>query len=422
MKKTRDHITIDGKQRLHGEVYINGAKNAALAIIPASVLSNDVCVIENLPDIDDVTSYYKALIKIGAKCDFRDSHTLEVDCSKIDSYTAVCENIKKIRASYYLVGALLGRFGKAEVMMPGGCNLGTRPIDYHVKGFEALGAKVVIENGMIKASADELKGAHIYLDFASVGATVNIMLAAIFAKGVTTIENAAKEPHVVDCANFLNKLGARIKGAGTNVIKITGVKELGGGEYTLIPDQIEAGTYMIAAAATQGDVTVKNIIPVHMDSVSAKLAEMNCEIAEGGDCIRVKGPERLSAVNVKSMVYPGFPTDLQPQMTALLCYAHGTSIITETVFENRFQYINELRRLGCNITVEGRVAVIEGPRQLTGAEVTATDIRAGVALIVAALNANGRTVIGNVKYIDRGYESIVDKLKSLGADIARVRR
>jgi len=377
--------------------------------------------LENLPDIDDVTSYYRALAKIGAKCEFKDRHTLVIDSHPINSYTAVCENIKKIRASYYLVGAFLGRFGRAEVLMPGGCNLGTRPIDYHVKGFEALGAKVVIENGIIKATAEELKGAHIYLDFASVGATVNIMLAAIYAKGVTTIENAAKEPHVVDCANFLNKLGARIKGAGTNVIKITGVKELSGGEYTLIPDQIEAGTYMIAAAATRGDVTIKNIIPIHMDSVSAKLQEMNCKIHDGGDFIRVEGPERLSAVNVKSMVYPGFPTDLQPQMTALLCYAHGTSIITETVFENRFQYINELRRLGCNITVEGRVAVIDGPRQLTGAEVTATDIRAGVALVIAALNANGRTVIGNVKYIDRGYENIVDKLKLLGADIARVK-
>jgi len=385
------------------------------------VLSNDVCVIENLPDIDDVTSCYKALTKLGAKCEFRDKHTLVIDSRPLNSYTAVCENVKKIRASYYLAGAFLGRFGRAEVTMPGGCNIGPRPIDYHIKGFEALGAKVTIENGIIKAVTDGLKGASIYLDFASVGATINIMLAAVYAKGVTTIENAAREPHVVDCANFLNKLGAKIKGAGTNVIKITGVKELTGGEYALIPDQIEAGTYMIASAVTGGDVTVKNIIPTHMDSISAKLQEMNCVISEGDDYIRVQGPEKLASVNVKSMVYPGFPTDLQPQMTACLCYAHGTSIITETVFENRFQYINELRRLGCNITVEGRIAVIEGPRQLTGAEVTATDIRAGVALIIAALNANGKTDIGNIKYIDRGYENIERKLKSLGSDIERVK-
>jgi len=332
----------------------------------------------------------------------------------------VDENVTKIRGSYYLVGAFLGRFGKAEVALPGGCNFGSRPIDYHIKGFEALGASVTIENGIIKAFAESLKGTKIYLDFASVGATINIMLAAVYAKGVTTIENAAREPHVVDCANFLNKLGAKIKGAGTNNIRITGVKELNGGEYTLIPDQIEAGTYMIAAAVTGGDVTVKNIIPTHMDSISAKLAEMNCSITDGDDFIRIVGPERLTAANVKSMVYPGFPTDLQPQMTACLCYAHGTSIVTETVFENRFQYINELRRLGCNITVEGRIAVIEGPKQLTGAKVTATDCRAGVALIIAALNANGKTDIGNIKYIDRGYENIEKKLKSLGADIERV--
>lgn len=417
-----DHIIITGRRKLNGEVDINGSKNAAGAIIPAAVMSYGVCVIENIPHIEDVVSIVDAMSKIGCKCEFKDTHTLVVDSSNIHSTSANNESVKKLRSSYYLVGALLGRFGKAEVTLPGGCNFGTRPIDQHMKGLEALGANVFIEHGMIKAYADKLTGANIYLDVASVGATINIMLAAVYAEGSTIIENAAKEPHVVDCANFLNILGAKIKGAGTDVIKITGVDKLHGGEYTIIPDQIECGTFMIAAAATAGNVTVKNIIPKHMDSVSAKLVEMGCKVTEGADYITVVGAEYLNSVNVKTMVYPGFPTDLQPQMTALLCNGNGTSIITETVFDNRFQYITELRRLGCNVTVDGRVAVIEGRQNLTGAEVNATDLRAGAALVIGALSAEGITDIGNVKYIDRGYESIENKLGTLGADIKRITR
>lgn len=417
-----DHLVINGRCKLNGDVCINGAKNAAVAIIPAAILSGSVCVIENLPHIEDVISLFDAMNKIGCQCRFEDEHTMVIDSSKINCVSANFESVKKIRASYYIVGALLGRFGKAEVTLPGGCNFGTRPIDLHIKGFEALGAQVHIEHGMIKAYADKLVGTNIYLDVASVGATINIMLASVFAEGVTVIENAAKEPHVVDCANFLNLMGARVKGAGTDVIKVTGVKELNGCEHTIIPDQIECGTFMLAAAATGGDVCVRNIIPKHMDSVSAKLLEMGCTIEEGVDYIRVIGREQLNGVNVKTMVYPGFPTDLQPQMTALLCTAKGTSIITEAVFDNRYQYITELRRLGCNITVEGRIAVIEGPGRLTGAEVNATDLRAGAALIIGALSAEGITDIGNVKYIDRGYEQIERKLVALGADMRRESR
>ncbi len=415
-----DYIVINGQNRLTGEVVVNGAKNAAVAIIPAAIAVNGVCIIENLPYIEDVISLVEAMKKIGAKCEFRDKHTLVIDSTKITDYRATYDSVKKIRASYYLLGVLLGRFKEAEVPLPGGCNFGTRPIDQHVKGFEALGATVTIEYGMIKAKAEKLVGANIYLDVVSVGATINIMLAAIFAEGTTIIENAAKEPHVVDTANFLNMLGAKIKGAGTDVIRIKGVENLHGGEYMIIPDQIETGTYMIASAITGGDVKVCNIIPKHMDSLSAKLHEMNCEIIEGDDFIRVIGREKITSANIKTMNYPGFPTDLQPQMTALLCVAEGTGIITETVWENRFQYINELKRLGANITVEGRIAVIEGGTPLTGAEVNATDLRAGAALIVAGLMAKGTTTIGNVKYIDRGYEEIEVKLKRLGADIKRI--
>ena len=415
-----DQIVITGQKKLSGEVFINGAKNAAVAIIPAALASSGVCVIENLPNIEDVTSLVDAISKMGAKCRFIDEHTLEVDGTEITNCCATYDSVKKIRASYYLIGVLLGKYKKAEVALPGGCNFGVRPIDQHIKGFEALGAKVTIEHGMVKAYADKLVGTSIFLDVVSVGATINIMLAAVFAEGVTTIENAAKEPHVVDTANFLNILGAKIKGAGTDVIKITGVEQLNGGEYMIIPDQIEAGTYMIASAITGGDVIVKNVIPKHMDSLSAKLLEMNCIIIEGDDYIHVKGTENLISANIKTLVYPGFPTDLQPQMTALLCLAKGTSLLTETVFDNRFQYINELRRLGGKVTVEGRVAIIEGVSVLTGAEVTATDLRAGAALIIAALAAQGKTAIGNVKYIDRGYENVEAKLKSLGADIERI--
>lgn len=415
-----EYIVINGEKPLKGEVTVNGAKNAALGIIPAALGANGVCVIENLPYIEDVMTLVDALRKLGAVCEFRDRHTLVVDSRNVNNFRATYESVKKIRASYYLLGVLLGRFGQAEVPLPGGCNFGTRPIDQHIKGLEALGAKVSVEYGMVKARADKLTGASIYMDVISVGATINIMLAATRAEGTTIIENAAKEPHVVDTANFLNMLGARIKGAGTDVIRVSGVPELHGGEYMIIPDQIETGTYMIAAAATGGDVTVRNIIPKHMDSLSAKLQEMNCKIYEGDDSIRVVADQELQSANIKTMTYPGFPTDLQPQMASLLCVAKGTGIITETVWDNRYQYTNELKRLGGNITVAGRVAVVEGGRQLTGAQVSAADLRAGAALIVAGLAAKGTTTIGNVKFIDRGYEDIEGKLKQLGADIRRV--
>ncbi|MDR2904124.1 MAG: UDP-N-acetylglucosamine 1-carboxyvinyltransferase [Clostridiales bacterium] len=415
-----EHIVITGQKKLSGEVFISGAKNASVAIIPAAICADGVCIVDNLPHIEDVSSFIDAITKIGVQCELLDKNTIKIDASTLSSYHANFDSVRKMRASYYLIGALLGRFKKAEVALPGGCNFGSRPIDQHIKGFEALGATVKIEHGLVKASAEKLTGAHIYLDMASVGATINIMFAAVYAEGVTTIENAAKEPHIVDTANFLNTLGAKIKGAGTDVIKITGVKKLHGGEYTIIPDQIEAGTYMVAAAITGGDVTIRNIIPKHMDSVSAKLREINCVINEGDDYIQVIGSGDIQSSNVKTMYYPGFPTDLQPQVTALLTLAKGTSIVTETVFENRFQYINELKRLGAEVTVDGRIAVIEGVEKLTGAEVTATDLRAGASLVVAALAAEGKTTISNVKYIDRGYEDIENKLRALGAQIERV--
>ena len=413
-------IVINGQKKLVGNVSISGAKNAAVAIIPAAIIANDICIIENLPIIEDVTILAEAIKKIGAKCEFKDQHTLIIDSRNIHSYYADYDSIKKIRASYYLLGAMLGRFKKAEVAMPGGCNFGIRPIDQHIKGLEALGAKISIEHGIIKASATKLIGTNIFLDVVSVGATINIMLAAVFAQGVTVIENAAKEPHVVDIANFLNMLGAKIKGAGTDIIRICGVEKLHGAQYSIIPDQIEAGTYMIAAAITNGNVTVRNIIPKHMDSLSAKLREMNCKVEEGDDFIKVDASKKLKSVNVKTMTYPGFPTDLQPQMTALLSASSGVGIITETVWENRFQYISELKRLGANINVDNRIAIINGTQNLTGSQVCATDLRAGAALVIAGLAAKGKTQISNVKYIDRGYEQIEKKLNLLGADIKRI--
>jgi len=412
-------IFIHGRKKLNGDVSISGAKNAAVAIIPAAIVANDICIIENLPAIEDVLILAEAIKKIGAQCEFKDQHTLIINSKNINNYHAPYESIKKIRASYYLLGALLGRFKSAEVALPGGCNFGVRPIDQHIKGFEALGAKISVEHGMIKAVAKKLTGANIFLDVVSVGATINIMLVAIFAEGITVIENAAKEPHVVDTANFLNMLGANIKGAGTDVIRISGVKKLHGAEYSIIPDQIEAGTYMIAAAITAGNITVHNIIPKHMDSISAKLREMNCKILDGDDYIKIISNENLKNINIKTMTYPGFPTDLQPQMAALLSIANGTSIITETVWENRFQYIAELKRLGANVNVDNRIAIIHGVKKLTGAQVRATDLRAGAALIIAALISDGMTEINDVRYIDRGYENIEHKLKALGADIKR---
>jgi len=415
-----EQIVINGRKRLSGKVCISGAKNAAVAIIPAAITANGITVIENLPRIEDVIILANAIRSIGVKCEFQDPHTLIVDSRNVTDFKINYDLTRRMRASYYLLGALLGRFKCAIVPLPGGCNFGARPIDQHIKGFEALGAKILLKHGLIHIAADRLIGSHIYLDMASVGATINIMLAAVHAEGTTTIENAAKEPHVVDTANFLNMLGANVKGAGTDIIRISGVKELHGAEYQIIPDQIEAGTYMIASAITGGDVKVCNIIPKHMDSLSAKLVEMNCKLEEGGDYIRVRGAEVLQAVNIKTMVYPGFPTDLQPQMTALLATAMGTSLVTESVFDNRYQYITELRRLGCTVTVEGRVAVVEGSSLYSGAEVSATDLRAGAALVIAGLAAKGATAIRNVKYIDRGYEDIEHKLSSLGADIRRV--
>jgi len=415
-----EQIIITGQNKLSGVVHINGAKNAAVAIIPAAIAAKGISIIENLPRIEDVNILANAIGSIGVICEFKDPHTLIIDSRNVNGFQITYDLTRKMRASYYLLGSLLGRFKQAIVPLPGGCNFGSRPIDLHIKGFEALGAKIIMEHGLIHAYADKLTGSHIYLDTASVGATINIMLAAVHAEGTTTIENAAREPHVVDTANFLNMLGAKIKGAGTDMIRITGVTEMSGAEYQIIPDQIEAGTYMIASAITSGDVTVSNVIPKHMDSIAAKLLEMNCKLDEGDDYIRVIGTGNMQSVNIKTMVYPGFPTDLQPQMTALLSTAKGTSVITESVFDNRFQYVNELRRLGSNVTVEGRVAVIEGGVNLSGAEVSATDLRAGAALVIAGLAAKGETTIHNVKYIDRGYEDIENKLRSLGADIRRV--
>lgn len=416
-----DRLVIKGKNKLSGNVVISGAKNAAVAVIPAAIMASDVCLIDNLPYIEDVKCLYTTLNKMGVECEYNDKHTLKIDSSANFSTTVTFDEVRKMRASYYLIGALLARFKKAEVALPGGCNFGTRPIDLHLKGFRALGAEVEVKGEVVCVSAVKLKGTNIYMDTVSVGTTINIMLAATMAEGITTIENAAKEPHIVDVANFLNMMGANIKGAGTDVIKITGVDHLHGAEYTIIPDQIEAGTYMIAAAITNGCVKVSNIIPKHMDSLSAKLIEIGIGIEEGDDCIVVDARDRkFKATSVRTMAYPGFPTDLQPQIAALLSVCEGTSMITENVWEKRYQYIDELKRLGAKITVEGRVAIIEGVKELTGAEVEATDLRAGAAMIIAALNARGETVIGEVKYIDRGYEEVEKKFSAIGADIKRV--
>ncbi|MFI3231518.1 MAG: UDP-N-acetylglucosamine 1-carboxyvinyltransferase [bacterium] len=415
-----EKLVVTGKTRLKGEVFISGAKNAVVAIIPAAIIAEGVSIIENLPCIEDVACFRKSLAHLGIKCDLLNDNTLKIDSTNITSAIAIDDDVKKIRASYYLMGALIGRFKKVEVALPGGCNFGTRPIDQHIRGFKALGVEVIVENGIVKLDGTNLKGATIYLDMVSVGATINIMLAAVLAKGTTVIDNAAKEPHVVDTANFLNMLGAKITGAGTDVITIKGVEKLHGGEYAIIPDQIEAGTYMIASAITGGDVYVRNIIPKHMESLSAKLIEMGCDIEEGGDYIRVEANQELIATNVKTMVYPGFPTDLHPQMTTLLATSKGNSLLTENVWENRFQYVEQLKNLGANIEIDGRVARIEGVEILKGGEVFATDLRAGAAMILAGLCAEGVTKISNIKYIDRGYEKIEYKLRSLGVDIKRV--
>ncbi|HOJ79825.1 MAG TPA: UDP-N-acetylglucosamine 1-carboxyvinyltransferase [Clostridiales bacterium] len=417
-----EKIIIHGRKPLKGDIYISGAKNAAVAVLPAALLIEGSCRIENLPDVKDTRILEETLTQLGAKVTFEDRNTVLIDSTDVNSYIASYDMIKSMRASYYLLGALLGRFGKAEVALPGGCDFGHRPIDQHIKGFEALGAKVVIENGMIKLSAEKLTGNQIYLDVISVGATINLMLAAVMAEGTTVIENAAKEPHIVDTANFLNAAGADIKGAGTDVIKIRGVKSLKGGNvHSIIPDMIEAGTFMIASAATDGDVTVRNVIPKHLESLSAKLQEMNINVEEGDDWIRVTGGNgTIRKVNIKTLPYPGFATDLHPPVTVLLCLADGNSTITESIWPQRFQYVDELRRMGAKIRANGGMAIIEGPVTLTGAQVNAIDLRAGAAVVLAGLAAEGRTEVSDVKYIDRGYENFVVKLQSLGADIVRI--
>ncbi len=414
---------IEGGKPLFGEVEISGAKNAAVAIIPAALLVDGVCRIENIPQISDVTMSLKILEQLGAAIRSINPHTVEIDCTHIRTTRTSYDLSRRIRASYYLIGALLGRFGQAEVAMPGGCNFGgVRPIDQHVKGFTALGAKVVVEGGFIHASAKEgrLKGANVYLDVVSVGATMNIMMAAVMAEGNTVIENAAKEPHIVDLANFLNSMGANIRGAGTDTIKIQGVRCLTGGSYAIIPDQIEAGTYMAAVAAAGGQVLVKNIIPKHMDCITAKLVEMGVSVEEKEDTLLVRRTERLQKANVKTLPYPGFPTDMQPQITACLSLAEGTSLVTEGVWSSRYRYVDELKRMGANIQVDDKTAVVEGVDHLTGAPIQAYDLRAGAALVIAALAAHGRSEISNVQYIERGYEDIVAKLRALGADIRAV--
>ncbi len=417
-----DKFVIHGGKPLFGEVTISGAKNAAVAIIPAAVMVDGVCRIENIPMVSDVLIQLEILRELGCGVRVINKDTVEIDATTLNTSSAVSDLNRKMRASYYLIGAFLGRFQKAEVAMPGGCNFGgVRPIDQHMKGFEALGAKMEIRNGIVCADGSQgLKGTNIYLDVASVGATVNIMLAACMAEGQTIIENAAKEPHIVDLANFLNSMGADIMGAGTDVIKIRGVSALTGGFYSIIPDQIEAGTYMAAVAAAGGSVLVKNVIPKHMDCITAKLEEMGCEISEEDDNIRVTRNGPTHKIQVKTMYYPGFPTDMQPQLAAALCLAEGTSVVTEGVWENRFRYSDELRRMGAHIQVDGKVAVIEGVEKLTGAPVRASDLRAGAALVIAGLAAEGTTEIEEIGYIERGYEDIVEKLRKLGADISRV--
>lgn len=415
-----EKLVIRGGKRLIGSVKVSGAKNAAVAVIPAALLTDETCVIDNLPYIDDVIMLAEILKQMGAQVTLEPKGRITINAAGVSSCRADYDLVRRMRASYYLLGALLGRFGRAEVAFPGGCEIGARPVDQHIKGFQALGADVSIGHGLIKAYAEKLVGNEVYLDVVSVGATINIMLAAVKAEGTTTIANAAKEPHVVDVANFLNSMGANIKGAGTDTIKIKGVEKLHGCEYTIIPDQIEAGTFMIAAAATRGDVKITGVIPKHLEAVSAKLLEMGMYVEEGDDYVRVIGTGRPRKANIKTLPYPGFPTDLQQPMSVLLSVAEGTSIITENVWESRYRHVEELRRMGAVIKVEDRNAIIEGVEKLTGAQVEATDLRAGAALVIAGLIAEGVTEVTNVKHIDRGYERLEEKLRSLGADIERV--
>ncbi len=415
-----EQYIIKGGKPLVGEVTISGYKNAALGIIAAAVMTDETVKIENVPDIGDIDILLQAIEDIGAKVDRINRNTIKINASKIDTVDVDFDYVRKIRASYYLVGALLGKFKGAKVALPGGCNIGSRPIDQHIKGFEALGARVKIEHGMICAEAENLAGAHIYFDCSSVGATINVMLAACLAEGQTILENSSKEPHVVDVANFLNSMGANIKGAGTDVIRIKGVPKLHGSEYSIIPDQIEAGTFMFAAAATKGDILIRNVIPKHLEAFTAKLLEIGAQVEEFDDAVRVKADRRLGNSHVKTLVYPGFLTDMQPQMTTLLAISKGTSIVTESIFENRFKYVDELTRMGASIKVEGNTAIIEGVERFTGASITAPDLRGGVALVMAGLMADGYTVVENIEFIERGYERFEDKMQQLGALMVKV--
>ncbi len=415
-----ERYVIKGGNPLAGEVEIAGAKNAALAILAAAIMTDETVVIENMPDVRDTNVLLEAIQEIGAVVERLDRSTVRVNGSTITDVSVDYEFIKKIRASYYLLGALLGKYKHAEVPLPGGCNIGSRPIDQHLKGFRALGASVEIRHGAIVTKAERLKGSHIFLDMVSVGATINIMMAASLASGRTIIENAAREPHVVDVANFLNSMGANIKGAGTDVIRIRGVEKLHKAEYSIIPDQIEAGTFMFAAAATRGDVLVKNVIPKHLEATTAKLEEIGCEVMEFDDSVRVIASGDLRRTHVKTLPYPGYPTDMQPQIAATLATAKGTSIVTESIFENRFKYVDELSRMGANIKVQGNTAIIDGVEKLTGARVSASDLRAGAALVIAGLSAEGITIVDDIVYIQRGYEEFELKLRSLGAEIEKV--
>lgn len=412
-----EQYAVKGGNPLVGEVEIGGAKNAALPILAASVMTDETVYIENMPDVRDTNVLLSAMEGIGVLMRQEGRHKVILNAANINNTEVVDERLKKIRASYYLIGALLGKYKHAEVVLPGGCDIGSRAIDQHIKGFEALGARVVIEHGLIKTSAERLVGSHIYMDVVSVGATINVMMAATMAEGKTVIENAAKEPHVVDLANFLNSMGANIKGAGTDVIRIKGVTRLHGTEYAIIPDQIEAGTFMFAAAVTKGDVTVKNVITKHLESITAKLLEIGCEVKEADDCVRVVASKPLHHTQVKTLPYPGFPTDMQPQIAVTLALSQGTSIVTESIFENRFKYVDELTRMGANIKVEGNIAIINGVTKYTGASISAPDLRAGAALVLAALAAEGYSTVDDIRYIERGYEDFHLKLQSLGAQI-----
>ncbi len=414
-----ERYIVKGGARLEGEVEISGAKNAALALLAAAVMADETITIDNVPDVSDINALIDTIAEIGAIVERVNRHCVKINGSTISSCVVNNEQVKKIRASYYLLGALLGKFSNAQVTLPGGCNIGSRPIDQHIKGFKMLGANVKIEHGMIMADAREhgLCGAHVYFDVVTVGATINVMLAAAMAQGNTVIENAAKEPHVVDVANMLNSMGARIKGAGTDVIRITGVEKLHKSEYTVIPDQIEAGTFMFAAAATKGNVLIKNVIPKHLEAITAKLLETGCAIEEYDDAVRVIGRDTLNSTHVKTLPYQGYPTDMQPQMAVALAIATGTSTITESIFENRFKYVDELTRMGADVKVEGNTAIITGVEKLTGTQVNAPDLRAGVALVIAGLVAEGVTIVEDIVYIQRGYEKFEEKLRGLGAII-----